>query len=311
MSEPDLQVEPVSWDEELAALGLWPTFPEVHWPLYRHCSRVALRAFQFLRNTGGQAEPGALLRKALALRGKSPEGLEEIARLLFAETPGLVELPSGRWAVEMDSAALEAIAAGRFVVFDLETTGGKPPLERITEIGAVRVHDGELTETFQTLVNPRKPIPPFVARLTGITNKMVRRQPHIEHVLPDFLEFIEGHVLIAHDVFQDLRFVDQALLNAYNGVLALPVIDTLVLAKQHIPPEAGYSLRKAAEYLEVESAGAHRALADALMTAQLFLRLRERIGDALQQQLLAGYAFRDGCWRELAPGLPLIQPEPV
>lgn len=297
---PPLLEEP--WASELCEWGLWPPLPDVPWPVYRHVSRVSLRAFQYLRNVGGQADASLLLRKALGMRGKMPEGLEEVARALFSETPGFVEPTSGHWSVTMDARVLQALREQRFVVFDLETTGGKPPQERITEIGCVRLEQGEITGQFQSLVNPDKPIPPFVARLTGITNRMVRRAPRIEQVLPSFLEFIDGYILIAHDVFQDLRFIDQELLTLCNGVLGLPVIDTLVLAKQQIAPEIGYSLRKVAEHLGIESEGSHRALDDALMTAHLFLRFQEALPSP--EELLEGYQFEENpAWRQRGNGL--------
>jgi len=290
------------WATELTEWGLWPPLPDVEWPLYRHVSRVSLRGFQYLRNVGGCADAAALLRKSLNMRGRMPDGLEDVARALFGGTPGFREYDDGQWCLSLDAAALDALDNQKFVVFDLETTGGKPPEEQITEIGCVRLEDGEITAQFQSLVNPDKPIPPFVARLTGITNKMVRRAPRIEQVMPRFLDFIEGYILIAHDVFQDLRFIDQTLLTLYNGVLAQPVIDTLVLAKQQIDPEIGYSLRKVAEHLEIEAEGAHRALDDAIMTAQLFLRFQEDLREG--EELLAGYRFEDDpSWRQRGNGL--------
>ena len=278
---------------EWRVLGLPWCPPEVPYPLYRHTSRASLRGFQYLRNVGGHADAAALLRKSLALRGRLPEGLEEVARLMFRGSRGFREVTPGHWAIVLDGDVLEMLRAGRFVVFDLETTGGKPPTERITEVGAVRIERGRLTERFQTLVNPDKPIPPFVARLTGITNKKVRRAPKIEAVLPRFLEFIEGYLPIAHDVFQDLRFIDQELMTLYDGVLALPVLDTLVLAKELVQPEIGYSLRKVAEHMQLDAGSSHRALDDALVTAQLFLRFMEIKGEGAFEQLLSGYVFTE------------------
>ncbi|HYE76984.1 MAG TPA: exonuclease domain-containing protein [bacterium] len=273
-------------------LGLPPLPPTPGLPVYRHPSRAALRGYAYLRNMGGRADAAALLRKALAVRARLPAGLEPVARAMFASTRGFQEVAEGHWAVEVEAAALQDLAEGRFVVFDLETTGGKPPSERITEIGAVRIEHGRITDTFQTLVNPGKPIPPFVARLTGITDKSVRRAPRIEKVLPRFLEFIEGHVLIAHDVFQDLRFIDQEIMTTYGGVLAMPVLDTLTLAKELVDPEIGFSLRKVAEHLGIDAGSSHRALDDARVTAEMFLRFMQIKGQGAWAGLLDGYAVR-------------------
>src|SRR5690606_4272175 len=97
-----------------------------------------------------------------------------------------------------------------FVVFDLETTGGSPADDRITEIGAVKVRAGEVLGEFSTLVDPGGPIPPFVSVLTGITDAMVMAAPRIEAVLPSFLEFIHGATLVAHNASFDTRFLKAA-----------------------------------------------------------------------------------------------------
>src|SRR5690606_9079188 len=91
------------------------------------------------------------------------------------------------------------LADTTFVVVDLETTGGSPDGSQITEIGAVKVRGGEVLGEFQTLVRPSTPIPPFITVLTGITNQMVASSPRIESVLPAFLEFARGAVLVAHN----------------------------------------------------------------------------------------------------------------
>jgi DNA polymerase III subunit epsilon len=97
-----------------------------------------------------------------------------------------------------------------FVVVDLETTGGSPATSGITEIGAVKVRGGEVLGELQTLVNPGEPIPSFIAVLTGITNGMVATAPHIDAVLPAFLEFARDCVLVAHNAPFDLGFLKAA-----------------------------------------------------------------------------------------------------
>ncbi len=97
-----------------------------------------------------------------------------------------------------------------FVVVDLETTGGSPASSGITEIGAVKVRGGEVLGELHTLVNPRELIPPFIAVLTGITDAMVATAPHIETVLPAFLDFARGCVLVAHNAPFDLGFLKAA-----------------------------------------------------------------------------------------------------
>ena len=104
-----------------------------------------------------------------------------------------------------------------FCVVDLETTGGAPGESGITEIGAVKVRAGELIGEFQTLVNPSDPIPPFIAVLTGITDSMVALSPRIESVLPAFLEFAQGCVMVAHNAPFDMGFLKhESLVHGYD-----------------------------------------------------------------------------------------------
>src|SRR4051812_7946916 len=105
-----------------------------------------------------------------------------------------------------------------FVVVDLETTGGSPALAAITEIGAVKVRGGEVLGEFQTLVNPRTEIPPFIAVLTGITDAMVASAPPIGSVLPSFFEWVPGAVAVAHNPPFDVSFL---LTNAAALLLAM------------------------------------------------------------------------------------------
>ena len=96
------------------------------------------------------------------------------------------------------------------MVFDLETTGGSAREHAITEIGAVKVRGGEVLGEFATLVDPGGPIPPLITVLTGITDAMVVTAPRIETVLPSFLEFVRGCVLVAHNAPFDVGFVKAA-----------------------------------------------------------------------------------------------------
>src|SRR3954453_22996129 len=97
-----------------------------------------------------------------------------------------------------------------FCVLDLETTGGSPSDDSITEIGAIKVRGGECLGTFQTLVNPGRAIPPSITILTGISDAMVVPAPRIEHVLPSLLEFCRDSVIVGHNVRFDVGFLNAA-----------------------------------------------------------------------------------------------------
>jgi DNA polymerase-3 subunit epsilon len=164
-----------------------------------------------------------------------------------------------------------------FCVVDIETTGGSPAADAITEIGAVKVRGGECLGTFQTLLNPGVAIPPEIVVLTGITDVMVRPAPRIDAVLPSLLEFIHGTVLVGHNLRFDTSFLDAAL--AAEGYRRLPHqrVDTCALARRLVRDEVpDCRLATLARRLRLAHQPCHRALDDALATADLLHVLLER-----------------------------------
>lgn len=159
-----------------------------------------------------------------------------------------------------------------FVVFDFETTGiGKT--EKITEIGAVRYEYGEKVGEFSRLVNPGRPIPPFVQQLTGITDEMVAGEPGIETLLPLFLDFAGDLPLIAHNAPFDCGFLFREA-EALGIAIKNPVVDTLRLARKVFPGLACYKLSYLTDYFCIAQEEAHRACCDADATARLYLMMR-------------------------------------
>ncbi|MFP3901890.1 MAG: DEDD exonuclease domain-containing protein [Acidimicrobiia bacterium] len=164
-----------------------------------------------------------------------------------------------------------------FCVVDVETTGGSPTTCTITEIGAARFRGGECTGTFQTLVNPGVPIPPEITVLTGITEAMVRPAPRIGTVLPDLLEFVGGAVLVGHNLRFDVAFLDAALVAHGYHRLGLRTVDTVALARRLVRDEVpNCRLGTLADRFRLDHRPTHRALDDALATADLLHALLER-----------------------------------
>lgn len=166
-----------------------------------------------------------------------------------------------------------------FCVLDLETTGVAPDTCEITEIGAVRYEGGIETGRFQTLVNPRAPIPPTVTVITGITQAMVIDAPLIEEALPAFLEFIGDAVIVGHNVRFDISFLNAASLRLGYGRLPNRSADTLRLARRLIRSEVrSLKLSSLAAHLGSPTTPNHRAFDDAMATAHVFWTLLERAG---------------------------------
>ncbi len=166
-----------------------------------------------------------------------------------------------------------------FVVVDLETTGGSPADCMITEVGAVKYRGGEQLGTFDTLVNPGVPIPPFITVLTGITEAMLLPAPPIEEVLPPLLEFIGNAVIVGHNIRFDVSFLDAALTAHGYPKLDHRRVDTLGLARRLVRDEVtDLKLGTLARHLRVAAEPCHRAYADAAATAEVLHALLERAG---------------------------------
>lgn len=169
------------------------------------------------------------------------------------------------------------LSAVPFCVVDLETTGGSPATCAITEVGAVKLLGGRCIGTFQTLVNPGMAIPPEIVVLTGITESMVIPAPPIGEVLPAFLEFSAGTVIVGHNVRFDLGFLQAALAQTDRPRLDNRWVDTCALARRLVRDEVpDCRLSTLARHLRLGHQPCHRALDDALATGHLLHVLLER-----------------------------------
>ena len=155
-----------------------------------------------------------------------------------------------------------------FAIFDVETTGLYPYSgDRICEIAAIRFALGSRkTERFHSLIDPGRPISEGAFMVNRITAQMVRGKPGIEEVLPGFLKFIEGNVLVAYNAGFDLGFLECALGGNRHILDDYRVIDALALARRLFPGIGGYSLATVASALGISSSKAHRAMSDTIMT---------------------------------------------
>ncbi len=166
-----------------------------------------------------------------------------------------------------------------FVVLDLETTGAAPGSSAITEIGAVKVRGGEVLGEFQTLVDPGGPVPAMIQVLTGITTAMVVGAPRIEQVLPSFLEFVRGAVLVAHNAPFDIGFLKAAAAATGHPWPGNPVVDTVRLARRVVTRDEApnHKLSTLAGLFHAAVTPEHRALADAQATVDVLHALLARL----------------------------------
>ena len=164
----------------------------------------------------------------------------------------------------------------KYVVFDIETTGFSPVTNRIIEIGAVKVENGEITERFSTFVNPQVPIPFHIEKLTSINDSMVMDADPIEVVLPQFLEFVGDAILVAHNANFDVSFIKE---NAKRQ--GIPVdftyVDTVGIARALLTGQSKYTLDAVAKTLGISLENHHRAVDDAECTAEIFVKFIEML----------------------------------
>jgi DNA polymerase-3 subunit epsilon len=167
-----------------------------------------------------------------------------------------------------------------WVVVDLETTGGSPMRgHRVTEVAAVCVSGGRITETYSTLVNPARGIPRMITALTGISEGMVAEAPYFHEVAPRVAESIQGRVFVAHNAAFDWRFLTSEM-QAANGTRPDGrQLCTVRLARKLLPELPSRKLDALAYYFGVEIESRHRALDDAVATARILIRLLEMAED--------------------------------
>lgn len=166
-----------------------------------------------------------------------------------------------------------------YVVFDLETTGFSPETNRIIEIGAVKVQNGKIVDKFSTFVNPQVPIPFRIEQLTSINDSMVIDAPVIADILPEFMKFCEGCVMVAHNADFDMSFIKKNC-QRLDIDCKPTIVDTVALARVLLPNLNRFKLDTVAKALGISLENHHRAVDDAGCTAEIFVKfiemLRER-----------------------------------
>lgn len=164
-----------------------------------------------------------------------------------------------------------------YVVFDLETTGLDPSFDEIIEIAALKVRNGEIVDSFSSLVNPEMEIDEFITDLTGITNAMLEGAPTLKAILPSVLKFIGPDIVVGHNINFDINFLYDACESLVAAPFSNDFIDTLRISRKALPELAHHRLSDVAFALNVVIDGEHRALCDCKTTFACFNALSEHI----------------------------------
>lgn len=244
---------------------------------FRDGSELTTRAYRVLEEGARSSEE--LARRVLGFRDVPRELAGQLVEELLSGVPEVTRAADGRWMLRGDR---EGSGEGvplrdlRYAVVDVETTGSTPAQGgRVTEIAIVEVADGDVVDEFSTLVDPGRPIPPWIVRLTGIDDEMVADAPEFDEVAELVTDRLEGRVFVAHNASFDWKFLGAELRRAQSVAPVGPRLCTLRLARRALPGLRRRGLDALCEYFGVEIAARHRAGGDALATAEILGRLLE------------------------------------
>ncbi|MBI4518704.1 MAG: GIY-YIG nuclease family protein [Deltaproteobacteria bacterium] len=255
---------------------------------------------RYLLTRPGGATTGELLDLVFTQPGGDREFGPRFVQALLAGDPRFSFCRAEqRWVATVHAALARSLAETAFVVVDVETTGGAPQRgDSIIEIGAVRVEGARVAERFSCLVNPARSLPRFITHLTGITGEMLAGQPLLAEAWPAFMEFAGDRVLVAHNARFDLGFLNAAAQAQLGRPLHQPHLCTLQLARRLLPQLRRRGLDAVAAHFGIALVDRHRALGDALITAEILLHfldlLAARGSTRLDQALALQANARDG-----------------
>jgi DNA polymerase III epsilon subunit family exonuclease len=248
----------------------------VHWD---DLPQLRERAVSFL--TSGPARARVVAEQIFGMR----YGPSSLASCLVREVLGgdpRFEADHERWLLRDgdDGYASYRLAELDYVVVDVEATGGSPAKgDRLTEFAAVRVSGGKIVESFESLINPQRSIPPSVTRLTDITDAMVAEAPTFGEIADVVRESLEGSVFVAHNVSFDWRLLQSEFQRCRGGRLGGERLCTLRMARRLHPELPRRNLHALADYYAITPERWHRAGSDARATAEIFVRFLNRLGD--------------------------------
>src|SRR5260370_16313067 len=177
-----------------------------------------------------------------------------------------------QWALLAWRSTQQPLHVIEFVILDTETTGLRPGHHRVIELAGIRIRGGEVIGSFQSLLNPGVRLPSFIVQFTGISQEMVATAPKANEVFPDFLHFIDGAILVGHNVGFVLRFLlYEAQLLGYD--FPIDCLDTILLSRRFLPGLRRFKLDNLADHLKIPPPNRHRALVIAKFTPPIFITL--------------------------------------
>lgn len=189
-------------------------------------------------------------------------------------------LPTGKFALVSEKLLEKPIEDLPVVVMDLEATGGRPPLHRFIEVALIRREPDGTESYYESLANPRRPVPWYVTKITGLTERQVRAAPPIEQVIDEVIPYLENALLVFHGSAGDMELLSYEVFLRTGKILMNPVLCTIALTRHFEPELTTLGLDRVSEHLGIKVETQHRAMDDALLTLQLYDRYQDRFSDA-------------------------------
>ncbi len=239
---------------------------------YEHLAR---RAHLYLEQHGGRAREEVLVQQVFGVRGKIEVWRGILAHVL-ADTRRFRRLPGGEWCLAHYNESVHALTELEYVVIDTETTGLNPQRNRVIEVAAIKVKNGQAVASFETLLNPHRRIPDFISKFTGINNEMTSTAPGFTQVADKLLDFLGQTIIVGHNIPFDIRFLDYELQRLSRPALLNETVDTISLAVRLHPGLRRPNLDRLAAMLNLPVKTRHRAMADASLTTEAFLLLLDK-----------------------------------
>ncbi len=252
---------------------------------------LSASAVEFVATQGGSAHEDALVAHVFG-RGASPTLWRTLLQTALAAEDRLMLAADGRWILRDQVSGNPGDGTTllpRFVAIDVETTGLKAASQRIIEVALVRFEDGLETGRFNRMVNPGRRIPAYISKLTGIRDDDVADAPPFGTLADDIVEFLADDLLVGHNIGFDIGFLNAELQRVHVGKLVNESVDTLTLATRLISGLRRPSLDRVARQVGLNPRKIHRAGVDAVLTAEVALRLEET---ARQQGVASTDALR-------------------
>lgn len=252
--------------------GLWYNYIMISSDL----NEFRVEAHEFLLGQEKPLPTPAIARRLFGARRHEMPETQVVVRALLSDDPRFVETHDHCWTVLGSALLNQALKEATFTVVDLETTGSVIGVDEIIEIGLIQVRGGEIVNRFESLVWTDRPIPPWVARLTGISNEDLEGAPTFSDLAENLVGLLDGNVFVAHDIRFDLPFLRWEFARRGIGRPAVTGLCTLQLSRQFWPDLMSRSLPDLAAHFGIDHDNPHRAAADAAATTGVLLEVLNR-----------------------------------